>query len=73
MVNDPTKIKVTLNHDRLVCMFCGRAVPPGGPYTRYTGNQWREDWEWDKDAVRSITTLDLAKKLFGDNYEVVDE
>ena len=27
-------------------------------YARFTGNQWNEDWEWDKDM---LTTLSIEQ------------
>lgn len=65
-------IKVTLSHNDLVNLLCGRPGPCGDcQYSRFIGNQWNPDWEWDRDALRKLSEVELAKMYFGENFEYV--
>jgi len=60
--------KYSLNHGDLVNLICGRRVPYGdNPYTKFTGNQWSESWEWDRDKISSFTEEELMSIYFGKN------
>lgn len=39
----------------------GCGCPRGGKYTTFTGNQWNEDWEWNKKEVQKMSTAKLKR------------
>jgi hypothetical protein len=60
-----------LSHYDLVNLFCGRIVPYGdNPYTKFTGNQWSIEWEWDRSKVGKLSEEELAYILFGVKNEL---
>ncbi len=59
-------ITVELSHYDLVNLFCGRPRPYGdNPYTKFTGNQWNDEWEWDREKIEKLSENDLVLILFG--------
>lgn len=41
----------------------GVSIPMGGfnpEITPFTGNQWNEEWSWNREALEKMSTADLA-------------
>ena len=49
-------IQVTLTKYDIFCLIRGLPVPYGGfePFTKFTGNQWNENWEWDLSKFQDM-------------------
>jgi len=59
-------ITIALDHQDLVNLVCGRPVPYGeNPYTKFIGNQWNEDWEWDRSKLEKLSEGELYSIYFG--------
>lgn len=68
------KIKVSLTHTDLVNLICGRFPPQSATkWTVFTGNQWNEEWSWDRALIGKEGIEDLARYYFGDRYSVENE
>jgi len=64
-------VKVKLFKADLINIICGRPACffRGHTYVKFTGNQWNDDWEWDRNALSKLSVEELAKIYFGDNFE----
>ena len=53
---------------QLIDMVIGGVSPPygGNDYTRFTGNQWNEDWEWNREKLEHLSTEQLKKLYKGE-------
>ena len=59
-------ITTTLTHNDFVNLVCGRPASYGNnPYTKYTGNQWNADWEWDRSKLGELSESELYFLYFG--------
>lgn len=60
-------IMLELSHHDLVNLVCGRPCPGyGQPYAKFVGNQWNDEWEWDRAALARHTEAELVRIYFGD-------
>lgn len=64
-------IKVRLHKVDIINLICGTPARFSKRHTcvKFTGNQWNDDWEWDRNALSKLGVDELAKMYFGDNFE----
>ena len=43
----------------IINMIRGVDPPRDHEYSIFTGNQWNEDWEWDRDKLNELTAPEL--------------
>lgn len=56
-------ITVELHKDDVVRMVCGSSIPSSGipMVTKLVGNQHNQQWEWDREALKSLTIDELMQ------------
>jgi hypothetical protein len=54
-----------LTKHELINLICGRPAFGKGTYTKFTGNQWNEEWDWDRDKLDKLSEAELYKLNFG--------
>lgn len=54
------KITTTLTRSDVLSMIRGLPTPYGGnEYTKFTGNQWNENWDWDMSKFKDVSLIGL--------------
>ena len=54
------RVTTTLDRMDVLNLIKGLRPPYGGnEYTKFTGNQWNEDWEWDMDKFKDMSIIGL--------------
>ena len=67
-------IKVKLFKGNLIHLICGQYCFRGGDgeadkYKKFTGNQWNEEWSWDRMELGKLSVEELAKMYWGPQFE----